>query len=114
MYGSSNVTFNPLFSNLSSPTVTVQSLVDALLVDQWETSVTYEQYYAACAPLSCTYIANKQPNALYMAAIIISLYGGLTTALKLLVPLFVKIGYNLMMHRQQRVEPSVIVLAAQH
>jgi len=114
MYGSSNVTFNPLFSNLSSPNATVQSLVDALLVDQWETSVTYEQYYAACAPLSCTYIANKQPNALYMAAIIISLYGGLTTALKLLVPLFVKIGYNLMMYRRQRVEPSVIVLVAQH
>ena len=55
MYQRSNFTVDPLDATLSSPNATVQSLIDTLLVDRWETRVTYEQYYATCAPLACTY-----------------------------------------------------------
>ncbi|CAF1075655.1 unnamed protein product [Adineta ricciae] len=52
----SNITIRPLDYTLSSPNVTVQSLVNLLMVYRWEQrNIIYEQYYASCAPSICTY-----------------------------------------------------------
>jgi hypothetical protein len=108
---SSNMTIRPLDSTLSPPNVTVQSLLDAFMVDRWESSITYEHYYAACAPLSCTYVIREQANLIYMITTIIGFFGGLTVALKIIVPVLMKIARYLIMCRRRRVEPSVAVIA---
>ncbi|CAF4058372.1 unnamed protein product, partial [Rotaria sp. Silwood1] len=34
---------------------TIQELVDELMVEQWNLSITFENYYSACQPIKCTY-----------------------------------------------------------
>ncbi|UJR06721.1 hypothetical protein I4U23_011010 [Adineta vaga] len=99
--------FRSLNSTLSSPTVTVQSLVDALMVDQWETNFTYENYYSACAPLYCSYSVNMRFDKVYVFTTIMGLSGGLSILLKFIVPLLVKYGRCITMFRRRRIEPIV-------
>jgi hypothetical protein len=113
MYNHSNITFNPLDASLSSSNATVQSLVDELLVERWETSIVYEQYYTTCAPLSCSYTFDGQISLIYTITTIIGLYGGLTVALKLISPIIVRLGYYLIMRRRQRVGQTVAVISAE-
>jgi hypothetical protein len=107
MYNQSNITFNPLDATLSSPNMTVQSLLDVLLIERWETSVVYENYYATCTPLSCVYTFSGQVSLVYTVTTIIGLYGGLSVALKVIIPLLVKIGHYVITRHRQRVEPVV-------
>ncbi len=107
----SNITIRPLNSTLSPPNVTVQSLMDTLMVDRWESSIIYEHYYATCAPLSCTYLIKERANPIYIITTIIGFFGGLIVALKIIVPILMKIAQYLIMRRRQRVEPSVAVIA---
>lgn len=101
-----NKTFRPLQATLSSPDATVQSLMDALMVDRWTTNITYEHYYAACAPLSCTYVVRERANPIYMITTIIGFFGGLNVSLKLIVHLFVKMTQRLVMRGRRQVEPQ--------
>jgi len=110
MYTQSNITFNPLDISLSSPNRTVQSLVDTLLVEKWETNVIYDQYYTTCAPLSCTYTFDGQISVVYTVTIIIGLYGGLSVILELITPILVQIGYYIVSYRHRRVEQPVAVI----
>jgi len=105
-----NMTIRHLDSNVSSPNVTVRSLVNELMVEEWKSSVTYEQYYQTCATLSCTYVKNQQTNLIYIITSIVGLYGGLSVALKLIVPILVKIGRYLIMCRRQRIAPVATVI----
>ena len=112
LYNSSNVTFRPLDPTLSTPNETVQSLVNTLMVVEWQTSVMYERYYTACEPLSCTYSINQQANPLYVISTIIGLYGGLSVVFKLIVPVTVRFIRPLMLYRRQQVQPATIMTVA--
>ncbi|CAF4129948.1 unnamed protein product, partial [Adineta steineri] len=110
MYTHSNITFNPLNDTLSSRNTTVQSIVNNLLIERWGTEVVYENYYAACDPLSCTYTFDGQISPIYTITTIIGLYGGLTVVFKLMVPIIVRIGYYIIRYRHQRVGQAVTVM----
>lgn len=102
----------PLNSTYSDPNVTVQSLVDQLMIDEWETGVNYTNYYNACQPISCSYSVNERANIVYIIGNIIGLFGGLSVILKLFTPIIVDIGYYVTRHRQQRqVQPSVSTIS---
>jgi hypothetical protein len=107
----SNMTIHPLNSTLSFPNVTVQSLMNVLMVDRWDSSIAYDHYYAMCAPLSCTYVITDQGNPIYIITTIIGLCGGLTVALEVIVPVLVKIGRYLIMCHRRRIEPVVDVIS---
>jgi hypothetical protein len=111
MYNPTNITFNPLDATLSSPNVTVQTPVNELLVERWDTKVTYEQYYTACSPRLCTYTFDRQISPIYTVTMIIGLYGGLLDVLKLIVPILVTIGYYIIRYRRRRVEIAVTVIS---
>jgi hypothetical protein len=110
MYVMVNATIRPLDPTLSASNATVQSLVNALMIDRWETSVFYERYYEACAPLSCSYLINKRANPLYIISTIVGLCGGLSVVLKLISPVIVRIGQRCIIRRQRRVQPAVSVI----
>lgn len=103
----------PLNATLSSPNVTVQSLMNALMVDRWESTISYDRYYASCAPLSCTYVIRERANSLYMITAIIGLFGGLTAALAIIAPILMKIVRSLTMWHRRRVAPNVAVISLQ-
>ncbi|CAF4104175.1 unnamed protein product, partial [Rotaria sp. Silwood1] len=107
----SDMIFRALDSTRSSSNILVQSLVDALMVDKWETNVVYEHYYRACAPLYCTYSLNMRFNKVYVFTTIISLTGGLTVILKLVIPLAVKFGPYITMYCRRRVRSTVTPIA---
>ncbi|CAF1210515.1 unnamed protein product [Adineta steineri] len=110
MYTRSNITFNPLNDTLSTRNATVQSIVNNLLVERWQTEVVYGNYYAACDPLWCTYTFDGQISPIYTITTIIGLYGGLTVVFKLMVPIIVRIGYYIIRYRHRRVTPVVTIM----
>ncbi|CAF4015884.1 unnamed protein product [Rotaria sp. Silwood1] len=111
LYNVTNIVIRSLNQSFSFPNETVQSLVDNLLIDKLESNVSYEQYYAVCSPLSCTYSINKRVNPIYIITVIIGLYGGLTVALKLVTSLLMEIQYYFMIIiRRRRIEPVVHII----
>ncbi|CAF4114461.1 unnamed protein product, partial [Adineta steineri] len=110
MYTHSNITFNPLNDTVSSRNATVQSIVNNLLVESWKTEVIYENYYAACDPLWCTYTFDGQISPIYTITTIIGLYGGLTVVFKLITPIIVRIGHYLIRYRRRRASQVVTVM----
>ncbi len=112
MYYTMNITIRPLDPLLSNPNVTVQSLVNELLIVGWETNVIYEQYYAACKPLFCSYSISERANVAVIISTIVGLFGGLSVVLKLIIPtLVIIIQHIIMHHRRQRIQPRVSVIA---
>jgi hypothetical protein len=69
---------------------TVKELVTDLMVEEWITNISYEKYYAQCAPIICTYSKVNRHDFVYVLTKIISLLGGLTLAIKFIVPVVVQ------------------------
>ena len=84
-----NTTLTALNSSKTSPffpNTTLGAILDQLMVEHWNWSVTYEDYYAACQPSECRYTLTTKNDALYIVTTLIGLIGGLVTALKIVVP----------------------------
>lgn len=83
----------PLLLNVSlssrfSMNSTVQQIFDELFVETWSISISYERYYAACAPSSCTYSILRSSTGFEIVINLLGLYGGLTIIIeRLVVPL---------------------------
>ena len=65
-----------------SPTDSIGSLADALFIEQSSKSISYESYFAACAPVSCYYTYVRKSDPLYVVTSLLGLYGGLTISLR--------------------------------
>ncbi|CAF1426089.1 unnamed protein product [Rotaria sordida] len=72
-----------------SPKTTVEEMINELMIERWYENVRYEEYYQQCAPEQCSYLLTFHNNALYIVAIVIGLFGGLSVALKIIVPIIV-------------------------
>jgi hypothetical protein len=68
------------------PNSTLQNVVDELMVEEWTRSIMYENYFNECQPTECTYTHETKNSIIYIVTTLFGLTGGLTTALKLLVP----------------------------
>jgi hypothetical protein len=81
-------TVNPLNSSLPSrfaPNTTIGILLDALFIEQWTNTTSYENYYDACEPTLCRYEYVARNDAVYVITSILSLYGGLIVSLRFIV-----------------------------
>ncbi len=65
---------------------TIEDLLDELMIEEWNPSIKYENYFNECKPAKCTYSHQAKNNAIYIVTTLFGLIGGLTTALKLIVP----------------------------
>ena len=63
----------------------VSELIDELFIETWSNSAVYENYFAACAPITCQYQYFRRENFLHVTTSVLSLYGGLTIGLRLIV-----------------------------
>jgi hypothetical protein len=77
-----------------SVNTTIGTMLDELMVEQWNWSINYDYYYAACQPSQCSYTLTAKNDAVYIVTTLIGLIGGLVTALKLIVPPFVQLIRN--------------------
>ena len=70
----------------SHPSTLIGDLIDDLLVEDWNRTMRYEDYYVSCQPAACSYTITTTNDAIYIATTLFGLIGGLVTALKFLVP----------------------------
>ncbi|CAF3628193.1 unnamed protein product [Rotaria sp. Silwood1] len=101
MYYFSNITFRSLDPLVSSSSVTVQTLINKLMIVQWEANVNYDHYYLSCAPLQCNYSIRERVSLIYSVTTIIGLFGGLTVLLKIFAPILAKIVRKIQIHHRQ-------------
>jgi hypothetical protein len=94
---SSSMNLTALDSSLPSQyfiNSTIEELLDHLMVEQWNSSQFYDNYYNECQPAQCTYTHQAKNGIIYIVTALIGLLGGLITVLKLIVPRLVKFIRN--------------------
>ena len=73
---------------------TINEMANRLMVDEWMNETLYEEFYHICAPLACTYLFSKRNNIIYVVTTILGLLGGLTVALRCVMPIIVRFVMN--------------------
>ncbi|CAF1509563.1 unnamed protein product [Adineta ricciae] len=68
---------------------TIGDLLNHLMVEEWNSPTTYQNYYNECKPSRCVYTKIAKNSALYIVTTVIGLLGGLITVLNVVVPIFV-------------------------
>ena len=68
----------------------VSYILGELFLEQWIVKINYEHYFTQCASNICTYSYKKRADFIYMIAFILGVYGGLQTALRMLIPSLIK------------------------
>jgi hypothetical protein len=107
----SDLVYSPLDTSVSSrfyANTTVETLVNHLFIETWNTSIDYAQFFRQCQPTHCTYttIARKY-SLFYIFNAILGFTGGLVITLRLLVPYIVWIWQRLR-RPMQRSHVSII------
>ncbi|CAF4128482.1 unnamed protein product, partial [Rotaria sordida] len=87
--------------NLNS---TIESILNNLMIEEYKTNLSYENYFNQCQPLSCSYSYIKTHDITQTIISLISLYGGLVIITRCLAIIFVKI-YQ---HKKNRINPEVL------
>ena len=78
-------------SSRYSPQTTVEILINELFIEQWITNISYVEYFQQCHPSFCQYSIEKRHNSAYILTTLLSLYGGLTITLRILIPIVIKL-----------------------
>jgi hypothetical protein len=84
---------------------TIQELVNNLMIEQWNFSSSFENYYRECHPIECTYTDITQNDSIYIVTTLFGLVGGLSTILAAFIPLCVKAIVYLVRRRRGQVTP---------
>jgi hypothetical protein len=90
----SSKNFTALNSSLSSnyfPNSTINELLNQLMIEKWNVSLTHERYFNACKPTQCTYTFETRNDIIYIVTTLFGIAGGLTTVLKLILPRVIKL-----------------------
>jgi len=74
---------------------TIQEIVNANFIEQWNIDVSYALYYNHSVISYCSYTIIKSNSFIYMLTKIIGLYGGLTVTLRFLVPYLIKLSVKI-------------------
>jgi hypothetical protein len=86
-----NITaLDPSLSSRYLENSTIEHLLDQLMVEEWNSSIMYENYFNECEPIECTYTRQTKNSIIYIVTTITGLIGGLITVLRLIVPRLVK------------------------
>ncbi|CAF1135271.1 unnamed protein product [Didymodactylos carnosus] len=65
---------------------TLRQIVQQLMIEEWNSEVSFDKYYNSCTPEECAYTYQKRTDLIYILTTITGLLGGLTTIFKLLIP----------------------------
>ncbi|CAF1160810.1 unnamed protein product [Adineta steineri] len=64
---------------------TINDLTKKLMVDFWQLNSSYQHYFNACNPLTCTYTYTHQFDILFIITTVISFIGGIVTVLMIVI-----------------------------
>ncbi|CAF3804336.1 unnamed protein product [Adineta steineri] len=87
-----NVTaLDPSLSTQYSEYSTIENLLNSLMIEKWNPTQMYGQYYDECQPIECTYTIKTRNSVIYIITTIFGIVGGLITVLRCVVPQVVKV-----------------------
>jgi hypothetical protein len=86
---------------------TIEVLMQALFLENWTVSFSYDQYYSTCAPISCIYTIEQQFDLFLVVVTAVAVYGGLNKGLRLLIPLLMSLILLLRRYLQARRSTAV-------
>jgi hypothetical protein len=90
---------------------TVRDLLDHLMIEKWNWTTLYENYYAACQPTQCTYsTVGMRDDAIYIVIIMVLIVGGPVPVLKFILSLLVKIIACCIRKPPRRVVPEMPIV----
>ena len=90
-------------------TSTASEILNELMVEDWQWTNMYDQYYESCHPLECRYTVKTRNDVVYIVTTVIGLIGGLVIALKLIVPRLVHFSSYLQRRREITVTTIAII-----
>jgi hypothetical protein len=93
-----NLIIPPLNSDTISrflKTTLVSEIMDKQFIESWNTTMSYEKYFAVCAPSICRYEYTQRQGILYVITTLLALYGGLTIGLRLVIWELTKLGRSI-------------------
>ena len=93
-----------------SPTTPVGEMLQVLMVEEWDWSLAYGDYFNECRPVQCSYTVRTRNDVIIIVTTVVGLIGGLVTALKLIVPRIVQlVSYVVRWKRRKVARISVFV-----
>ena len=111
-----------LSSNTSSPlsnstsiyqvTTTLQEILSNLMIEQWNTQISYQDYFNQCQPNECLATYVHRGNIPYIITTMTGLIGGLTKVYKFVVPLLIRLIFSVInrLKRKKLVNNKVVPL----
>lgn len=84
------------------PNDTIEVIVSNLMIEEWQFDIDYDNYYAACAPTSCTYTISEQLDIIYTVTAIVGLFGGLSLSLRIIIPIVAQLIIWVIITYQER------------
>jgi hypothetical protein len=82
-------------SSRFSPRVTIEQLLNALMIEQMITKIDFSSYYRKCNPKFCTYSYTSRFNPLFMITMLISVFSGVSVLLKFLSPNVIQLAFSI-------------------
>jgi hypothetical protein len=95
---------NESLLNVYSIHSTIREIVDNMMIEEWNVSSIFENYYNVCQPIQCTYTLETKNDMIYIFITLFGIAGGLTTVLELILPRLIKLIRK--KERQQQVTTS--------
>ncbi|CAF1189593.1 unnamed protein product [Adineta steineri] len=80
--------------SLNNPKEIVGQILDRMLVERWNRSVSYQSYFEECNSTECRYTTNKRNAHIYVVTTIFGLSGGILTILRMIIPFLVRLIRN--------------------
>ena len=95
----------------------ILTLVKKMMIEEWNPSYLYNQFYHLCSPTHCIYTERrKTKHTIDIILIVISTIGGLTVSLRLLTPIMVRFVMKIISkifkkqeHHQEEEEENMMV-----
>ncbi|CAF4467262.1 unnamed protein product, partial [Rotaria sp. Silwood2] len=87
--------------NLNS---TIESILNNLMIEEYKSDISYENYFNQCKPSSCSYSYIKTHDITQTTMFLVSLYGGLVLITRCLAVIFAKI-YQ---YRRNQIDPETL------
>ena len=70
---------------------TLEIMMNELLLENWTTTIFYDQFYRKCAPRSCTYPIEQRFDIFFVIVTVMGIYSGLSQTLRLILPIVVRL-----------------------
>jgi hypothetical protein len=94
--------YDPALSHFP-PNTSISTIIEQLIIEQWNSSFSHSRFYTACAPSYCTYSRNIRTKTIVGVILtLVSTIGGLTISLRVITPHLVTILFKLLTSRGKR------------